>query len=135
MKFVQDVFIAVLCIVACVLLVEFSLRFAGIHYESSLYRLDRDFGYVLRPGAAGWSVKDHENYEQISSQGLRDRYHTLQRPADTIRIAVVGDSFSEAKQVDLEKAYWSVMERELNARLKDGPRRVEVVNFGHAGYG
>jgi hypothetical protein len=135
MKLVRDSLLAILSMAAFVLLVELCLRVAGVHYESSLYSLNRDFGYVLRPGAAGWSVKDRENYEQISSQGLRDRYHRLQRAADTIRIAVVGDSFSEAKQVDQDRAYWSVLERELNKRLEGGTRRVDVVNFGVAGYG
>ncbi len=119
------------------LLVELCLRFAGVHYESSLYRLDRDLGYVLRPNAAGWSVKERDHFEQVSSQGLRDRYHPLTPPPDVIRIAVVGDSFSEAKQVDPDQAYWAVMERDLNRLLQSnsGDRSVEVVNFGVAGYG
>ena len=57
------------------------------------------------------------------------------RSAGVIRIAVVGDSFSEAKEVDQDATYWSVMERELNRRLPPGGPRVEVINFGVDGYG
>ena len=135
MKTARDLCWVAIAMATFVLVVELSLKFAGVHYESSLYRLDADLGYVLRPGAEGWSVKERENYERISAQGLWDRIHTLQRPPDTIRIAVVGDSFSEAKQVNLEQAWWAVMERELNRRLEPEHRRVEVINFGVAGYG
>jgi len=112
---------------------EGGLRFFGVKNDASLYRLDADLGYVLRPNAAGWSVKERERYERINSAGLRDREHARARPAGVIRIALVGDSFAEAKQVDLDAAYWAVLERELNRRL--APRRVEVINFGVAGYG
>ena len=135
MKYGRDLCLAALAMTVFVLLVELSLRFAVVRYESSVYRLDADLGYVLRPGAQGWSVKEHEHYEYISEQGLWDRIHSLKRPADTIRIAVVGDSFSEAKQVDLDQVWWAVMERALNRRLSPEHRRVEVINFGVAGYG
>jgi hypothetical protein len=59
----------------------------------------------------------------------------VQRPANVIRIAVVGDSFSEAREVAQDATYWSVMERELNRRLPEGGPRVEVINFGVDGYG
>jgi hypothetical protein len=112
---------------------EAGLRFFGLKNDASLYRLDRDLGYVLRPNAAGWSVKERERYERINSAGMRDREHSRARPPGVIRIAVVGDSFAEAKQVDADAAYWSNLERELNRRL--APRRFEVLNFGVAGYG
>jgi hypothetical protein len=135
MKMGRDLCLAALAMTVFVLLVELSLRFAAVRYESSVYRLDADLGYVLRPGARGWSVKEREHYEYISEQGLWDRIHSLKRPADTIRIAVVGDSFSEAKQIDEVNAWWAVMEQALNRRLAAEHRRVEVINFGVAGYG
>lgn len=135
MKIGRDLCLAALAMTVFVLLVELSLRFAAVRYESSVYRLDADLGYVLRPGARGWSVKEREHYEHISEQGLWDRTHSLERPPDTIRIAVVGDSFSEAKQIDEDNAWWAVMERALNRRLAAEHRRVEVINFGVAGYG
>jgi hypothetical protein len=106
-----------------------------MNYDASFYQKDRDLGYVLRPNAAGWSVQEQEKYVRINSRGLHDREHTLQRPPNVIRIAVIGDSFAEAKQVDMGKAYWAVMENELNRRLQNTGQRVEVINFGVAWYG
>jgi hypothetical protein len=129
-----DISISIVLVILFLLMLELCLRFAGIKYDASFYRPDRELGYVLRPSAEGWSVQERENYERISSQGLRDREHSVQRPPDVIRIALIGDSYAEAKQVDLDTAYWSVMERELNERFAKDGRRVEVLNFGVAGY-
>jgi len=134
-KLLKDVFVTIVLVAIFICLVENGLRLAGVNYDASFYRLEREFGYVLRPGAEGWNVKEHENYVRISSQGLRDREHTLQRPANVIRIAVVGDSFAEAREVDQDATYWSVMERELNRSLPVGSPRIEVINFGVDGYG
>jgi hypothetical protein len=134
-KLLKDVFVTVVSVAIFICLVENGLRLAGVNYDASFYRLEREFGYALRPGAEGWNVKEHENYVRISSQGLRDREHTLQRPANVIRIALVGDSFAEAREVDQDATYWSVMERELNRILPVGSPRIEVMNFGVDGYG
>jgi hypothetical protein len=131
----KDVLLTIALSAAFLVLAEFCLRFAGVNYEGSFYRLDRNIGYALRPHAAGWTVKERENYVKINSQGLRDREHALERPANVIRIAVVGDSFSEAKEVDQDATYWSMMERELNRLLPAGGPRIEVINFGTDGYG
>ena len=135
MGVLKDLSIAILIVVLFMLGIEWSLRAAGVNYDASFYRLDRELGYVHRPGASGWNVKEHENYVQISPQGLRDVEHALRRPAGVIRIAVVGDSFSEAREVPQDAAFWAVLERELNRRMPPGGPRVEVVNFGVDGYG
>jgi hypothetical protein len=134
-KLLKDVFVTVVLVAIFICLVEIAMRLAGVNYDASFYHLEREFGYALRPGAEGWNVKEHENYVRISSQGLRDREHTLQRPANVIRIAVVGDSFAEAREVDQGATYWSVMEQELNRILPAGSPRIEVINFGVDGYG
>lgn len=134
MKLLKDLSITVLLAAIFIALVDGGLRLAGSKYEASFYRPDRELGHVPRPGAQGWAINERENHVRINSQGLRDREHTLERPADVIRIAVVGDSYSEAREVDQDATYWSVMERELNRRLPAGGRRIEVINFGVDGY-
>ena len=135
MKVLRDAMLAAAAAILLLALFEGSLRFFGVRYDASVYRLDKELGYVPRPGAKGWSVKERESYERINSAGLRDREHALARPDGVIRIAVVGDSFAEAKQVAESDAFWSVMERSLNLALEKTGRRVEVLNFGVAGYG
>jgi hypothetical protein len=120
----------------CVALVlcEVALRFSGFSVPN-LYIRDPEVGTALRPNAEGWWTREGRSYVRINSQGLRDREHTKQKPANTLRIAVLGDSYAEALQVAMEKAFWAVAE----AKLRDCPavrgNDVEVINFGVSGYG
>jgi hypothetical protein len=113
---------------------EVFLRAIGFTYPI-FYQPDASRGYALRPNMEGWYRKEGEAFVRINSDGLRDREHSKEKPSNTLRIAVVGDSYAEAFQVAQEKAFWSVMEQ----RLQDCPtlagRRVEVINFGVSGYG
>ncbi len=113
---------------------EIALRVAGYSYPE-FYRLDHARGYALRPGVAGWYRKEGQAYIRINSDGLRDREHSITKPPDTIRIAVLGDSYPEALAVSQEEAFWSVMERKLQACNAVPSKRVEVLNFGVSGYG
>jgi hypothetical protein len=114
---------------------EGAFHAAHLRFQGSFYSSDRSLGYVLRPNAHGWNVSENVNYFTVNSDGLADRDHVPQRPPGVIRIAIVGDSVSEAKQVPRTQAYWSVMERNLNSSLAPRGQKVEVINFGVAGYG
>ena len=134
MKLLKDVGLTAIVISVFLVFAEFSLRFAGVKYDGGFYRHDRDLGYTLEPAVQGWNVKEHAAYVRINSKGLRDREHSIQRPQDVIRIALVGDSYAEARHVNQDAAFWSVMERELNGLLASQAQRVEVLNFGVGGY-
>jgi hypothetical protein len=121
-------------VVVALLIFEVFLRAVGFTYPV-FYQPDASRGYSLRPGMEGRYRKEGEAFVKINSDGLRDREHSKEKPAGTLRIAVVGDSYAEAFQVDQEKAFWSVMERRLQACPSLGGRRVEVINFGVSGYG
>ena len=121
-------------LVVGLLIFELFLRAVGFTYPV-FYEPDASRGYALRPGMAGWYRKEGEAFVRINSDGLRDREHTKEKPPETFRIAVVGDSYAEAFQVAQEKAFWSVMERRLQDCPALGGRRVEVINFGVSGYG
>src|SRR5919197_4209634 len=116
------------------LIFELFLRAVGYTYPV-FYQPDEVRGYSLRPGAAGRYRKEGAAFVRINGDGLRDREHTKEKPSGTLRIAVVGDSYAEAFQVEQDKAFWSVLER----RLGDCPalegRRGEGIKFGGSGYG
>jgi lysophospholipase L1-like esterase len=116
------------------LLVEIGLRIAGVSYPS-FYRSDEHTGTSLRPGIAAWQRNEGEAYVRTNSQGLRDREHAKAKPANTFRIAVLGDSYTEAQQVPMEDAFWAVLERDLKGCAGLAGRDVEVINFGVSGYG
>jgi hypothetical protein len=134
MKSFNDILRAGLCLLCALALVEMAMRVSGERFQASFYMSEPERGYALRPGAEGWNVGENENYVRINSRGLRDREHDLKRPKNTIRIAVIGDSESEAVQLPLDQTYFSVAERELNCATQGGPK-VEVINFGVGGYG
>ena len=116
-------------------LLELGLRVAGVVYTGSFYTGDIERGWALRPEAEGWDVTEAKEYIQINSDGLRDREHPLEKPMDTLRIAVLGDSYAEALNVPMEKAFWSVLERQISSCPNLERKRVEVINFGVSGYG
>jgi hypothetical protein len=116
------------------LFAEVTLRVIGYSFPN-FYMIDPDRGVALRPGMEGWYRKEGETYIRINGDGLRDREHTKQKPADTVRIAVVGDSYAEAFQVPVEDAFWHIMEERLQGCQRFGRRKVEVLNFGVSGYG
>ena len=121
-------------LVVSLLFTEAILRIAGISYPS-FYIWDEYCGAANRPGARGWWKKEGNAYVTINSAGQRDREHMLAKPPNTIRIAVLGDSYAEALQLPMECTFWSVLEKELGKCPSIGNRKVEVLNFGVSGYG
>jgi lysophospholipase L1-like esterase len=119
-------------VLTALLIVEIGLRIAGFTYFNP-YKADSQLGFTLRPNAEGWWTREGHAYIKINSQGLRDHEHSLAKPADTIRIAVLGDSFAEALQVPIEQTFWSVMQRQLQTTTTSG-KKVEVINFGVSGF-
>jgi hypothetical protein len=113
---------------------EVFLRVIGysfpIFYTTDYYR-----GFSLSPGVAGHYQREGESDVRINSDGLRDREHTKAKPADTVRIALLGDSFAEAMHVPMEQTFWSLLERKLQECNVSPGKRVEIINFGVSGYG
>jgi len=99
------------------------------------FAYDRYRGWALRPGARGWQREEGDAWIQISSQGLRDRFHPLSKPANTLRIAVLGDSYTEAQQVPEQDDFCSVLQTSLKSCPALHGRAVETMNFGCDSYG
>ena len=80
---------------------ELTLRAVG--YSAPLwYQPDAERGWMLRPSKSGWFTQEGKAFVSINSAGLRDREHTVRKPPGVYRIAIVGDSYSEAMQVPLD---------------------------------
>jgi hypothetical protein len=121
-------------LVFALLVAEIGLRVLGISYPRWLLIDDR-LGSVHRPGVV-FRQKDEGNaIIRINKAGYRDVERTIAKPAGTVRLAVLGDSYVEAGQVDQEEMITRVMERALNGCHAFGERPVEVLNFGMTGYG
>jgi len=125
----------VLCsILFAAALAEVMLRVIGFSYPE-FYQPDATRGYALRPGKAGWYLKEGKSFVSINSDGLRDREHEVAKPPGVFRIAIVGDSYPEAFPVDLADAFWVLMEKKLQDCGAFEGKKIEVINFGVSGYG
>jgi hypothetical protein len=116
------------------LVVEVGLRLIGYSFPL-FYTTDTERGVALSAGAEGWYRREGRNYVRINSEGLRDVEHTKQKPPNTLRVAVIGDSYAEALQVPLENTFWTVMAEKLRQCPRYAGQQVEIINFGVSGYG
>lgn len=82
-------------------------------------------------GQKYWFFKenDHPVTGRINRDGWKDREWTLEKPAGTCRIAVIGDSFVEAIQLEEDKNFLALTEQKLQGRL---PCKIELMNFGRS---
>jgi len=130
----RELILAAVVMFALLLFGEAALRVSGVAFEPQLYQPDRERGWVLRPGARGVVAVETRQFVRINEHGFRDRERSYEKPADTVRIAVLGNSWTEALQVPLEKTYSAVLERLLTRSTCFARKNVEVLNFGVAGY-
>jgi len=131
---IGNILIVLTSLCLALVLCEVGLWFLGIEYPK-FWEFDPILGSKLRPGSQGYWLQEGGGYVTINSDGLRDREHGLDKPPNTLRIAVLGDSYTEAFQVNREDAFWAVMEKDLNECKNLGHRQVEVLNFGQSGFG
>jgi len=118
---------------AGLLIAELALRLIG--YERPVfYDFDAQRGWAPRPGAMGVQRDEGEAEVRINAAGLRDRDHSLAKPPGTLRIAALGDSYTDAIQVPVEATWWRRLETVLGACPKASGRHVEVIDFGVRGY-
>ncbi len=116
------------------ILAEAGLRLSGLAHPG-LYMYDRYSGWRLRPNASTWQTQEGRAHVVVNGAGLRNREHSDHKPANTIRIAILGDSFTEAKQVPLEQTFCAVIERDLRTCPALNGKNVETLNFACDSYG
>jgi hypothetical protein len=122
-----------LSVLVTIMICESLLRIFDISYPV-FDDYDETRGIRLKPGKEGWYRGEGEAYLSINSLGYRDREHDRVKPENTFRIAVLGDSFVEARQVSLEDTFWYRLGSQLQTCSSLGERRVEILSFGIGGY-
>ena len=118
---------------------EVTLRLFGPvlpgNYTSGAY-LERHpiYGFFHVPDYDGWQ-KSSEYFARVrfNRLGLRDPRDSYAKPPGTFRILLLGDSFTEAVQVEQRETTAAVLEARLRA-ARPG-LNVEVINAGVAGWG
>jgi hypothetical protein len=113
---------------------ELVLRAAG--YSAPIwFQPDPQLGWAMRPGVEGWFTTEGRAYVKVNTAGFRDRLHPLGKPAGAYRVAVVGDSAVEARQIDMKSTFWWQLQEKLRTCPALRDREVEVMAFGVSGYG
>ncbi len=124
-----------------VLILEGFFTIAGVG-EQNFMKPDLELGSIHIPGKlVTWRLEGYSR-ESFSKAGWRDVERTVEKPANTYRIALIGDSATESLQVPLEQVWATIAEKQINQDLaaikakqpKSNPPHVEVINFGVSGY-
>lgn len=113
---------------------EGTLRLIGFEYEN-FYEMNPVIGSVLRPGAHGWWREEGQGLVSINSLGMRDIERPIAKPPNTFRVAILGDSYAEALQVNREQGFAVQLESALGRCQFAGKKTIEVLNFGVSGFG
>jgi lysophospholipase L1-like esterase len=125
--------------------------------EQNFMRPNLELGSVHIPGKlVTWRLEGFSR-DSLSQAGWRDIERTIAKPADTYRVALLGDSATESLQVPLEQTFARLAEKQINQDLNSAasasstdktstdktstdkaaqnkPPKVEVINFGVSGY-
>ena len=109
------------------------------------YTYDPYVGWKLKAGTTGWQTHEGNAYITVNQDGFRGPDYSFAKPPGMLRIAVLGDSFTEAQHVNFDDTFCAVAQRELQAdcpletsiagRPPQVYTNVEVINFGCDGYG
>ncbi len=111
-------------------LFEMYLRFAGIG-TPSLMVSDRVMGRVLRPDVRLVLLNEGFFMGRINKYGYFGPGYGPEKPENTFRIALVGDSFVAGFHILGRHHFRTVLENQL--RETTG-KNIQVMNFGIAGY-
>ncbi len=114
---------------------ELALRISYAQTNTDYYRQYHPvLGHSLTPNANYTEADPFQEFTidyHINSLGLRDREYPLEKPNNTIRILILGDSFTEGFGVQSEETFTKQLEKKLN---KDSDYTYEVINAGVLSY-
>ncbi len=114
-------------------LAEVSLRLIGFN-DQVFTRPDPQLGYSLIPGLTQRQYLEGEALIEINEYGFRGHPYPKTKGPGVFRVAILGDSLTEGRQVGEHETYSATLEGELAGCEALGHANVEVLNFGVAGY-
>jgi hypothetical protein len=109
------------------------------YYWAIAKRPDAVLGWRPAPNSSAWQGFEGRALVRTNALGFRDRDHAPAKSDGVLRIAVLGDSFTEAVQVPVEQTWWRLLESRLNGDACRAAglalqQPVEVLNFAVSGY-
>ena len=143
---VKDLLVVFILIILFSLILEQSIRFYLFGKDSFSYYKMKSVGSMGYTGYLKKSDLPAVVYEfkpgigsyfklagfKTNSQGLRDKEYSLEKTANTFRVAVIGGSFTVPVGVEIDQAFHSILENRLNQEFPD--LNYEFINFAVSGY-
>ena len=114
-----------LAFVITLIILELFLRWSGT--SSAAFVIDDDnLGRVLRPNTNIILVNEGFFMGRVNRGGYLGPYYPEEKPSQTVRIALIGDSFVAGLQLFGRYHFRTIMEQSLKDSLSDS---VQVLNF------
>jgi hypothetical protein len=116
--------------VIALLFCESVLFCAGLG-EEEIFKFDKKLGFRHFPDKLVTWRSEGFSRSYFNADGMRDPGLTIAKPANTLRIALLGDSMTESLQVPFDQSWGQLIQEQIGS--VDG-KKVQVVNFGNSGY-
>ena len=136
-KILINLGILVLACIIILVILEISVRiFTKPVYP--ILRTDKKVGTIHQKNFQGriWNDESKSwNYIKTNSLGYIGDEISEEKPDNTIRIVLLGDSMTEALQVDYYNNFASKLNAALNISVEAAQKQFEILNFGVGGSG
>jgi lysophospholipase L1-like esterase len=99
------------------------------------FRFEPTVGVTRIPNStfAFYTFADHKKIiHHTNADGFRTANYPVQKASGVFRIVLLGDSFTEAIQVEDNQSFASLLEQYLNTHSDE--KKFEVLNLGYSGY-
>jgi lysophospholipase L1-like esterase len=91
---------------------------------------DAEVGRVLQPGLAGIALDAERFKVKSNGEGLREKEFVTPKPADVIRVVLLGDSFVFGTGVNEDDRFGAFLRSYLTEKAVGNKRRIECLHFG-----
>jgi len=129
-KIISNIILSLVILVILFVLLEIFLNLFPIFtfyytYPAGLFvNADSPLDFKMTPNFIGKMVGEYNTEIKINSKGLRDREH--EQTSNKFRILALGDSFAFGQGVDINDAFLSIIEKQLD---------VDIIKAGVPAYG
>ncbi|OGH92258.1 MAG: hypothetical protein A2534_05050 [Candidatus Magasanikbacteria bacterium RIFOXYD2_FULL_39_9] len=138
----KNIITLAVAVVFSLLVIEGMLRLFETQTYVALWQVNKDNMVVLKPNLDK-NIFDNEDLKyhhvKINSLGFLGEDVNQEKPIDTLRIAVMGDSYVAATGVDFDKTFPYLLTKKVQDLLATATssayKKVEVLNFGMGGTG
>jgi len=127
--------ILIIGVIVGLLLVEITLRLITTREVMRYFFMSPDsiVHHRFTPNSSGrYQTVEFDTYYHINSLGLRDREYSTRKPDTSVRILMLGDSFTEGDGVEASETFSKVLEVLLDSA--GGTKKCEIINAGVGSY-